>query len=105
MDHFLHLRSIQTAGSDFITSKMKCWRSIEKTIRYVECIEKLAEMQNRKVHYKIFERPGLVNVQSFDVFYSDFAGIIRDIVNEMNEDGDVDNVRYQESEYLEERES
>ena len=57
-----------------------------KDNRYAACIEKLAEMQNRLVHYKIFERPGLVNVQSFDVFYSDFAGIIRGIVNEMNED-------------------
>lgn len=56
--------------------------------RYFYCLDRLCEMQNRKVEYHIIERPELRNVQDFDYFYYDFKEIINGIMQTLD-DSDI----------------
>lgn len=51
-----------------------------KDNRYLYCLDKLAQMQSRKMEYQIIERPNLKKVYDFDFFYQDFKKIIDRIV-------------------------
>lgn len=53
--------------------------------RYRYCLDKLAELQNRKMEYGAIERRNLTNVHEFDYFYQDFRGIIEKIYANMDE--------------------
>lgn len=55
--------------------------------RYMYCLERLDEQQERKTEYVRIERPALSNVQEFDFFYQDFRTIIEKIQSDM-EPGD-----------------
>lgn len=57
--------------------------------RYTYCIEQLAKLQNRKIDYKIIERPELVNVHDFDYFYGDFRDIVKGLIDEMKEEDEL----------------
>lgn len=57
----------------------------EKDNRYLFCLDKLSEQQNRKMEYEVIERRELKNVQEFDFFYQDFRGIVQDIFSKMDE--------------------
>ena len=48
----------------------------EKDNRYRYCLDRLAQMQNRKVEYEVIERRELTKVHEFDYFYQDFRDII-----------------------------
>lgn len=59
----------------------------KKDNRYIYCLDRLAEMQGRKMDYHVIERPDLHNVQDFNFFYEDFRNIIDDIFrNDLDED-------------------
>lgn len=53
--------------------------------RYLFCLDKLGELQGRKLTCHIVERPDLHDVQVFDWFYQDFRKVIRNIVVDMDE--------------------
>ena len=53
---------------------------------YGYCIEKLAELQNRHIDVEYIERNELTKVQEFDYFYKDFRDILKDIMEDMEED-------------------
>lgn len=57
----------------------------EKDNRYIYCLDKLAEMQNRRMQYEIIERKDLKKVYDFDYFYQDFKGIMEEIIAGMDE--------------------
>lgn len=44
----------------------------EKDDRYRYCLNKLCELQNRKMACEIIERRELTNVHEFDFYYEDF---------------------------------
>ena len=44
----------------------------EKDDRYRYCLNKLCELQNRKMECEIIERRELTNVHEFDFYYEDF---------------------------------
>lgn len=52
--------------------------------RYCYCLEKLAELQERKFEWQIIERPELRKVQVFDWFYQEFRQLIMDITAGMD---------------------
>ena len=51
----------------------------EKDNRYLFCLDRLSEQQNRKMEYEVIERRELKSVQEFDFFYQDFRSIVQDI--------------------------
>jgi len=53
--------------------------------RYLYSLDKLAELQGRKMTCQIVERPDLCDVQVFDWFYQDFRKVIREIAVDMDE--------------------
>lgn len=54
--------------------------------RYTYCLEKLQELQGRHFEIELIERPELVDVYDYDYFYTEFSGILNDIMeNEMDE--------------------
>jgi CRISPR type III-A/MTUBE-associated protein Csm6 len=57
----------------------------ERDNRYIYCLEKLAEMQNRRMNYEIIERKDLKKVYDFDYFYQDFRNIVEKIISGMDE--------------------
>lgn len=59
-------------------------RKHQKDNRYIYTLEKLAEMQGRKIDYEIIERPELTQVQEFDYFYKDFRDIIEKILQSLS---------------------
>ena len=54
----------------------------KKDDRYRRALRKLGEKLGLTFDIHIYERPELVNVQVFDLFYSEFEGLIKDIANE-----------------------
>ena len=52
--------------------------------RYIYCLDRLAEMQNRRMDYDIIERRDLKKVYDFDYFYQDFREIIEKIIDGMD---------------------
>lgn len=54
----------------------------KKDNRYLYCLNKLEELQERTMEYEIITRPELKNVQEFDYFYQDFRKIIEKIFKE-----------------------
>ena len=57
----------------------------EKDNRYRYCLDRLAQMQNRKVEYEVIERRELTKVHEFDYFYQDFRDIISRVYQTMDE--------------------
>ena len=57
----------------------------KKDNRYLYCLEKLAELQHRKMTYEMIERPDLVEVQDFDYFYEEFRRIIHRLSKELDD--------------------
>ena len=57
----------------------------EKDDRYRYCLNKLCELQNRKMECEIIERRELTNVHEFDFYYEDFQKIIHGIYGTMDE--------------------
>lgn len=57
----------------------------KKDNRYVYALDKLADLQGRKMNCRIIERPELENVQEYDFFYNEFLDVIQDIKNDMDE--------------------
>lgn len=57
----------------------------EKDNRYLFCLDRLSEQQNRKMEYEVIERRELKSVQEFDFFYQDFRSIVQDIFTKMDE--------------------
>lgn len=55
----------------------------KKDNRFLYCLDKLAEMQNRKMEYEIIERPDLNEVQDYDYFCRDFTEEIKKIKEKM----------------------
>ncbi|RRD93719.1 CRISPR-associated protein Csm6 [Clostridiales bacterium COT073_COT-073] len=55
----------------------------KKDNRFLYCLDKLAEMQNRKIDVEIIERPELEEVQKFEYFVDDFTEEIRKIREQM----------------------
>ena len=53
--------------------------------RYLYCLNKLAQKQNRAMDCRIIERDELKKVQLFDWFYEDFRQIIKDIAKDADE--------------------
>lgn len=52
--------------------------------RYLYCLDKLAEQQNCKFEYQIYERKNLTIVQDFNYFYQDFSAVINEIVKTLD---------------------
>lgn len=57
----------------------------EQDDRYRYCLDRLAQMQNRKMEYEIIERRDLVEVHEFDYFYEDFRTVLEEIYKDMDE--------------------
>lgn len=57
----------------------------KKDNRYLYCLDKLSELLDFKMDYKIIERQDLENVQEFDPYYKDFKMELEKIVNKMDE--------------------
>ena len=57
----------------------------ENDNRYRYCLDRLAQMQNRKVEYEVIERRELTKVHEFDYFYQDFRDIISRVYQTMGE--------------------
>jgi CRISPR type III-A/MTUBE-associated protein Csm6 len=53
--------------------------------RYIYCLDKLAQLQNRTMQYELIKRPELENVQEFDFFYKEFRTIIQEIFQTMDD--------------------
>lgn len=56
-----------------------------KDNRYLYCLDKLAELQNRQMEYEIIERDDLTEVQDFDYFYEEFKKIICRLSKELED--------------------
>lgn len=57
-----------------------------KDNRYLECLDRLAKLQNREMEYVIIERPELQYVQKYDYFYPDFHAILSELSADMQAD-------------------
>lgn len=53
--------------------------------RYMYCLTRLDEMQNRHTEYDFIERRALTKVHEFDYFYQDFREIIKEIYDKMDD--------------------
>lgn len=56
----------------------------DKDNRYLYCLDKLGEMQHRKMEYHIIEKEDLKDVQDFDFFYYDFRETILKILKDLD---------------------
>ena len=56
----------------------------KKDNRYLYCLQKLDELQDRQTQCKVIERDWLSNVQDFDFFYEEFRKEIRKISDTMD---------------------
>lgn len=54
--------------------------------RYEYCLDRLAEMQNRKMEYEVIEREELLKVQEFNYFFEEFKEVIENILATMEAD-------------------
>lgn len=52
--------------------------------RYMYCLSRLDELQNRVTEYEVIERRELTKVHEFDYFYQDFRSIIKGIYDGMD---------------------
>lgn len=57
----------------------------EQDDRYRYCLDRLGNLQNRRMQYEIIERKNLVSVHEFDYYYQDFREIIQKICQQMDE--------------------
>lgn len=53
--------------------------------RYSYCLKKLMDFQKRSFEVEIIERPDLVAVHDYNYFYTEFSGILDQIMQEMDE--------------------
>ena len=81
----LHICRVYRPDVVYLYMSAEILRLHEADNRYLYCLERLAERQNRDVEYHVIERPALNDVQLFDGFYDDFRKIIRDINDGMEE--------------------
>ncbi len=82
----LHISRVYKPDEVYLYMSNEILKNHEEDNRYIYCLEKLAEMQERKMAYHIIEREELKNVQEFDFFYRDFKEIIGSIRNEISAD-------------------
>ena len=57
-----------------------------KDNRYIASIEFVGELLNHSFEVRIIERPDLIDVQQYDVFYKDFREIIKEIETKMDKE-------------------
>ena len=81
----LHICRVYKPDKVYLYMSAEILKNHREDNRYIYCLEKLAQLQGRKMEYHIIQRPDLKNVQLFDLFYNDFRDVIRDIAKEMDD--------------------
>lgn len=79
----LHICRIYRPDEVYIFLSKEMYENHIKDNRYAYCLDKLSELINHKIDYKIIVNKDLVNVQEYDVFYKLFMDIISDIKSNM----------------------
>lgn len=57
--------------------------------RYLYCLEKLYSDIGKPLDYELIERPDMLEVQEFNVFYKEFYDILKDIIKSKAEDDNL----------------
>lgn len=81
----LHITRMYKVDVVYMYMSYEMLKFREEDNRYLYCLEKLEELQNRKIVCHEIERPELKNVQEFDFFYNEFYEIIRNIQDKMDD--------------------
>lgn len=81
----LHIARVYEATDVFLYMSKEILENHKKDNRYFYALEKLAELQEREIRIKEIARPDLIDVHEYDYYYNDFADIINEIKNGMDE--------------------
>lgn len=85
----LHICRVYQPSIVYLYMSAEILRLHKADNRYIYCLDKLAQLQNRRAEYHIIERPELNDVQLFDCFYDDFRKIISDIKSKTDADDEL----------------
>lgn len=81
----LHICRAYKPDKVYLYMSYEILKNQEADDRYRFCLDKLCELQERTMEYKICERSELKNVQDFDFFYKDFKKIISELTISMDD--------------------
>lgn len=81
----LHICRVYQPDTIYLYMSKEILENQKQDNRYLYCLNKLAEMQNRSMEYHVIERASLKDVQDFDFFYHDFRKIIMEIMRQLDE--------------------
>ncbi|MBE5996106.1 MAG: CRISPR-associated protein Csm6 [Lachnospiraceae bacterium] len=79
----LHICRVYKPDTVILYMSAEILEKHRKDNRYIECLERLAAKQERKVTYQIIEKPDLQYVQKYDYFYTEYRDILFDITDNM----------------------
>ena len=82
----LHICRVYKPDEVFLYMSHEVLEHHKKDNRYIYCIDKLSEIIEKKIQCHIIERDELIDVQRFDIFYTEFTGHIKKIVSSMQQE-------------------
>lgn len=80
----LHICRVYRPDVVYLYMSQEILANQDKDNRYLYCLDKLGEMQQRKMKYHIIEKEDLKDVQDFDFFYYDFRETILKILKDLD---------------------
>ena len=80
----LHICRVYRPDVVYLYMSQEILANQDKDNRYLYCLDKLGEMQQRKMEYHIIEKEDLKDVQDFDFFYYDFKETILKILKDLD---------------------
>lgn len=80
----LHICRVYSPDVVYLYMSQEILENQDKDNRYLYCLDKLGEMQQRKMEYHIIEKEKLKDVQDFDFFYYDFRKTILKILRDLD---------------------
>lgn len=82
----LHMCRIYRPDKVFLFLSKEIFELHKKDNRYLYCLEKLGDLLEHKFEYELIIEKELSEVQDYNYFYKRFRDIVKNIVNDMEED-------------------
>ena len=82
----LHICRVYKPDKIFLYMSAEMLEKHKKDNRYIYCLEKLYQNLGIPLDYEIIERGDLYEVQDYNVFYSEYYGLIKTVLKSLSED-------------------